>query len=176
MLVVISIISLLSSVVLSAVSSARAKAENSASKSIAGEYKNAFDLYYSNFGKYPVPTDIIATGVLVTCLGDYTSDACYDNGTRSESPVLNAAIRPYLPSRQAIKPLPIGSSGIYVNSPMYYCNDATCLYPNMDWYLAGENQSCGFGIPPVGAAANASGYSQTRYLTPTATYCSLNLR
>lgn len=71
LLVVISIIGLLSSIVLAAVSDAREKAENAHILSMIREYRNALELYYNdNDGSYP------DTGGTWYCLGEYSS-ACY---------------------------------------------------------------------------------------------------
>lgn len=63
LLVVVSIISLLSSVVLTNLSSARTKAINTAIKEQTRQVKIALELYYNNKGGYPNPqTDGVALG------------------------------------------------------------------------------------------------------------------
>ncbi len=64
MMVVMSIVSLLSSVVLSAVNSARTKAQMSQISSTAGEYRKAFTLGYDKYGGYPT-----YPGGALHCLG-----------------------------------------------------------------------------------------------------------
>lgn len=160
LLVVISTIGLLASVVLVSVNNARIKSDNSVRSSIVEQYKNAFDLYYFNNGEYPVPTDIIATyGQLVTCLGSYAGNVCYDlSGTIHESPVLNSAIAPYLNSRQSLKPTNTGIlAQPYNDGPTYTCANPGCLVPSIGWFLGGKDQVCGYGIPPAGTFGNTIG-------------------
>lgn len=53
LLVVISIIALLSSIVLTSLNSARAKARDASRKAQADQFMKAMQIYYSTFGRYP---------------------------------------------------------------------------------------------------------------------------
>lgn len=74
LLVVISIISLLSSVVLSSLNSARIKARDVRRMQDLGQIRRALELYYDDNGRYPVVTGWVYStdwGVLQTALAPY---------------------------------------------------------------------------------------------------------
>lgn len=68
LLVVISIIGLLSSVVLASLGSARTRARDARTISAIGQYQIAMELYYSDNGKYPSPTDTTPVCLGTSCL------------------------------------------------------------------------------------------------------------
>lgn len=72
MMVVISIIGLMSSVVLSAVTSARVKARDTQRKTQTAQFRNALELYFSANGRYPCGNSSCSTGV-VPITGDALS-------------------------------------------------------------------------------------------------------
>ncbi len=151
LLVVISIIGLLSSVVLSSLNSARAKADDSQRNSIVGEYVKALALAYdaAGTGQYP------ATGAAGWwCLGDYTPKGPGNYGTASvcrwnfsfvnysENATVNSAVATYLSSLPTQKITTLSTSIAY-QGPFYKCNSATdCSTPTIEWYLQQPNQTC----------------------------------
>jgi prepilin-type N-terminal cleavage/methylation domain-containing protein len=62
LLMVIAIISLLSSVIFSAVNEARAKARDATRISDLAQIRRALELYYDEWGKYPIPTNSTSFG------------------------------------------------------------------------------------------------------------------
>jgi len=88
LLVVISIISLLSSIILTTVNSARAKARDAVRKSDMNQIKMALDLYYNDHGLYPLQFGSGWGGVS-------TGPSCGTNGTTSGS---NSYIQGLTPS------------------------------------------------------------------------------
>ncbi len=155
LLVVISIISLLSSIVLSALNSARTKASDSQRNSIVGEYVKALALAYDKLGtgQYPQTAD-----ALMHCLGDYTpignlgSGNCrYDTSGNnlSEDSNVNTKVADYLLSLPALKLVTINSLRAF-QGPFYICNSATvCSSPTIEWYLDQPNQKCIKGATPA---------------------------
>jgi len=150
LLVVTSIISLLSSVVLSAVNSARGKAENTARNRVAEEYLKAFALYASdNNGNYP------STGSTQFCLGEYAivppsiGNACGLNGTTFVSNSLNAALAPYFGGTASSLPVMVpftlfGALGPFYTSYEYpiYENVPGNSPARIYWVLRGTSQKC----------------------------------
>ncbi len=167
LLVVISIISLLSSIVLSALSSARTKASDSQRNSIVGEYVKALALAYdaSGTGQYPGPVN-----TTIYCLGDYpptgvgnhnTSNACQyglSSVTRSENASVLDAVEPYLASLPVLKL--VTTATIYAwQGPFYTCNSTVnCSSPTIEWYLDQPNQKCikGATTAPTGSGTKCS--------------------
>ena len=135
LLVVISIISLLSSVVLSAVNTARQKAANSQVLSVASEYRNAIELYRFNDpnGELPDPGNTVTT----YCLGSYpdTGGFCDSNSFYPENADLITALTPtYLPTFPTTKPVSWSGSDYY--GPLYVCTSrpgGICTKANMLW-------------------------------------------
>lgn len=78
LLVVISIISILSSIVLSSIKSAKQKANDSGRVQVIKSFEAALDLYYAEHGKYPGwnngGSDVYPAGTSVDCYTDYWSN------------------------------------------------------------------------------------------------------
>lgn len=150
LLVVIAIISLLSTVVLASLNSAREKARNAAYTSQIKQYQSALALYYlNNGGTYPGPVDTWM------CIGSGYSDGnCWTGGNATYSEAhatptaLRAALAPYIDS--TIVP---GSRTATYGS-MYRRTSTGYL---MILMLDGTNQTC-----PIGTRATAAHGSQTR--------------
>ncbi|MEI6660470.1 MAG: prepilin-type N-terminal cleavage/methylation domain-containing protein [bacterium] len=88
LLVVISIISLLSSVVLSALNSARAKGRDARRKSDIHQIQLALELYYDANGSYPPSPAYALPGTQPNNAWDNSADASWTN--------LQAALSPYI--------------------------------------------------------------------------------
>ncbi|HAS85017.1 MAG TPA: hypothetical protein DCS23_03050 [Candidatus Yonathbacteria bacterium] len=103
LLVVISIISLLSSVVLASLNSARAKARDAQRSISIRQVQTALEMYYhDNGGTYPSSADVVFPGVLATALvptyiklipTDPVNTVPYHYYTASQNPALFYAIR-----------------------------------------------------------------------------------
>ena len=106
LLVVISIIALLSSVVLSALNSAREKARDARRMTDMDQIAKALYLYaLDHGGHYPKTTG--------ACLGMTSSQICANNLKGNDA--LNAALAPYMPS-VPIDPVPTRDANAYVYS------------------------------------------------------------
>jgi prepilin-type N-terminal cleavage/methylation domain-containing protein len=135
MLVVISIISLLSSVVLSAVNGARTKAEIAQISQIIGEYRKALTFGYDKYGGYPYSGDSFITG---HCLGNHPSGTCRDGTVDS---TINSVAGEFLPPLPVLKTATYG--GIPYGGPFYYCkqlnssadNRGACSKAEVYWDL-----------------------------------------
>lgn len=85
LLVVISIISLLSSVVLASLNSARSKAQDARRKSDIVQIQRALELYYDQNGQYPISG------------GAVNPNASWSNSGDSSWATLETSLKPYLP-------------------------------------------------------------------------------
>ncbi|MDO8572957.1 MAG: type II secretion system protein [bacterium] len=147
LLIVISIISLLASTVLASLNSARAKAVVAAQIQIVEEYKKVLDLYYSDNGQYfHLPPINQPPFYGVACMGDYATDQCEYSATRLENPALNTALEKYLSSRTPLKQVYSSIFNRNYDGPIYVCNDMSCSFFSMVWFMPGDNQRCGLGV------------------------------
>ncbi len=151
LLVVISIISLLSSVALASVNTARVKADDTQRNQIISEYAKALRLAYdkAGTGQYPATGD-----TSYRCLGDYSPVGSGNHNTPSicrymlplamynENAVVLDAIAEYLPSLPTLKFITLSTTIAY-QDPFYKCNSATdCSTPTIEWHLQQTNQRC----------------------------------
>lgn len=97
LLVVISIIGTLSTVVLTSLNGARAKARDARRNSDMNEIRNALELYYADHGSYP------STSGVQVCLGLPSTEECWNgqySGTYKAlkgNANVNTQLAPYLP-------------------------------------------------------------------------------
>ncbi|MFH0907118.1 MAG: type II secretion system protein [bacterium] len=142
LLVVIAIIGILSSIVLVSLSSARGKARNATRLSDIKQYITTFEMAYDQNGEYP---DIGDTNW--RCLGNYSDNLCWGNGTSvAESATLNAILDDWFSA------LPAGdlvcSGSTCYEGYLYRCVTRTggiCTSLDVRWFMEGNNQSCGPG-------------------------------
>ena len=171
LLVVISIMGLLSSVVLSAVNTARTKADNTQRNQIAEEYRKALMLHYDTYDGYPYPASG-STGAIY-CLGDYVNVGTYSDtgacGNRLVSvsgsfiipedsgvlvgPFGTTGVKQFLPTLPVMKDVPwvSGVNSYIYKGPAYSCtaqSGGRCTKATMRWALQGAGQSCIKGILP----------------------------
>lgn len=171
LLVVISIISLLSSIVLSALNSARAKARDSANVRSAIEMRKAVELFYLDKGYYPHQDPLVGSDSYYrySRLNGSPSGSFANNpaSLASNFPSLLSKYLPTLPtpakSGQAIAYLAGGTSASY-NCTGYPGNIADVRPYVIIFHL--ENNS--FGLPTIGywwngspVVINASNYGGT---------------
>lgn len=132
----------------------REKGRNMARISQVKEYQKAFELFYSNSetGRYPIfsivepnqQTSTNKTGAVV-CLGDYSDDRCWNNGSGiAEQALFNAQIVP-----DYMRILPLGDSKQFgVNGNTWY-EGMTYRHENygkqyrIQYFLEGNNRDCG---------------------------------
>jgi prepilin-type N-terminal cleavage/methylation domain-containing protein len=154
LMVVISIISLLSSVVLGSLASARQEANNNRIVSQMIQYRNALALYYQDHGTFP-STAATVNGV---CLGTgYPNGQCglfstvaFPEGAasagtwpKSEDPNFNNLLKPYLtPGNLGTKKLYFNSTSNYWVGAIYFCGNSECLTPIIIWSMEGRQPSC----------------------------------
>jgi len=121
LLVVISIIGLLSSIILSSVTKARDKAQNSATVQGINQYLSVLDRYFLDKGYYPNPYSNPVSMTLngfgsqqIVCLGSQGGTACQQ--TYSD-PVFLAQLQPYYTAWP--NPAPYGVNG-NLNGALYW--------------------------------------------------------
>lgn len=169
LMVVISIMGLLSSVIMSAVNSARTKADNTQRNQIAEEYRKAIMLAYDANGGYPYPA-VLST---YYCLGDYsffglgnynTLDVCGNTSTGSyandEDVSLETAVVQFLPSLPVMKVTSwaSGSFNYTYKGPLYACTsqvNGKCTVASLRWRLQGAGLTC------IKGATNATAGNST---------------
>ena len=160
LLVVISIIGVLSSTVLAAVSSARVKAENAARIQTMQEYEKALQLILTDKGDYPKPDTSTFPFV---CINNDTSQPCdffFDTGGYDLA--LNQEFATYLPSLPQLKYIEDNSFGYNGGGgPIYTCATPgsplaalkDCLLPGVQgvffWSMKGDNEKCMSGYAPI---------------------------
>lgn len=160
-LMVVAVISLLSSVVLVSVNSAREKTRNAARLRILNEYRSALELARAQTGAYPRSGG--------SCLGTYPSGTCM--GSLTPSPTVAAALAPYL--SPSTPPL-IQGQYQYVSGLVYYtcpeggggCSaysiptDSYAIY----WYQEGAGASCGIAKDQSLPVETAAGLTYCQYV------------
>lgn len=140
LLVVISIIGLFAGVILSAVNSARVKAENTNKIAVMQQYQRAIALAYDANGEYPDPGD---TGV--KCLGDYSDNLCGWNNVNQENAPLDSILDDYI-ALPKLNPIMDNANRTFEGA-LYQCSNRTavpgvCTAANIRWFTD-PNGSCG---------------------------------
>jgi len=138
--VVIAIIGLLSSVILAALGTTKTKAQNARIVGDIRAYQQAFELYYTQNGSYPNPSQ---SGYW--CLGRYPGQACWLGGGTSEdslgsAPYLNDQLAPYIPGPPAGQTVTSGSNSFI--GYIYKCKTVTagaCVRYEINWVMNGES-------------------------------------
>lgn len=161
LLVVISIISLLSSVVLTSIQSAREKAWDARASSDIRQYRIAMENYRNDHDTYPQPAvNWNSVTNQQICLGDYSNDKCLEStfGFYSERSEINAALIPYfseLPSaRRSSFSVEVPGLGIPYTITDGYTYGCSVSVPNttctggvlyLKWLLRGPDVICPYG-------------------------------
>ncbi len=152
MLVVISIIGMLSSTLIVSLSKVRLRAHNSVVNQEIDQYRKALELYRVSKGTYPVLEDDNWY-----CLGSgYPNNKCgHDTNPYSNSPLLDAALRPYItlfPIDKtpvhflALDPENSGFTGDdNFTGAIYACQpngNNGCTTVSIEWVISGTSDTC----------------------------------
>jgi prepilin-type N-terminal cleavage/methylation domain-containing protein len=140
LLVVISIIALLSTVVLAAISDARVKARNTAKNSLVLEYVKALELYKSdNNGLYPSA----GTGeeILPRCIGYAETENCRVTLSKIGDNQINSAFNLFIAGPPASR-TSITNGATTFQGVTYNCKDTTCTSYVLDWVTETNNAQC----------------------------------
>ena len=140
LLVVISIIALLSTVVLAALSDARAKATNTAKNNLVLEYIKALELYRSNNSFYPNAG--AGEENIARCIGYEESEKCYLNQDGDNQ--INSSLSTYIPGPPASRDSILISNSDF-RGVTYNCHpneDTSCNNYKLIWVLKGSNSKC----------------------------------
>lgn len=136
LLVVIAIIGLLSSIVMTSLNDARAKARNSKRNQMALQYINALELYRDSSAtkNYPVPSGGSENSDYY-CIGNWPG-GCWTGIPHDDD--LNASIGEYLPGIPKNDEVLIDSDGNNYSGTVYNCIDTDCSNYLLWWYLEGK--------------------------------------
>jgi len=149
LLVTISIISLLASVMLSALGDARTKARDAARTMTVGEYKKAIMMYYDTYGEYPTPG-----GASYYCVGDADGDGtCGLNDGDSQDATINTDLNEFINGLPGLDETLIGF-GSNTNEGIRYCTNSGTFSScpslfTIRWALE-EDASCPGGVNVMG--------------------------
>lgn len=144
LLIVVGIIGILSAIAIVSLSESREKGRNAARVSQINEYRKAFELYYSETGHYPM----FGSGqTAVMCLGDYSDNRCWQNGTSvSERGTFEAAIVPnYLRVMPAGESTLFGQGGSNTYEGMTYRHQNYGSGYTIQYFIEGNDQDCVLG-------------------------------
>ncbi len=129
LLVVVSIIGIMSSIVLSVLNDARAKAEDASRTRTIEEYKKAINLVYDKTGEYPDTGNT----TMVYCVGDADSNnlcgtTVISTGFNLQSilPSVNTALSEFLPTLSPLPQKPTYTNTFYgIEGIQYKCTNRT---------------------------------------------------
>lgn len=158
LMTVISIIAFLSSVSISGLQAAKSKAQESKVTQEIRQYQNAFSLYYSQNGSFPMPKDgrnnpIVSdqTSSGYVCLGPVNSSCTIADDDYLGNRALNDSLSPYFKTTPAINGEPVVTNGITYQGAYYECTEisgsgsnAVCKEAKIYW--AQKGSSCGIGF------------------------------
>lgn len=151
LLVVIAIIGILSTIAMTSLNGARAKARDTRRYSDMNEIKTAIEMYAADHdGQYP------STGGTLVCLGVPSTEGCWGTSATTTTPArgsnsLNAALAPYLPEIPKDPQYGARIYGTYVyRSPGTYWLPSPVNTKNGSYSLAFEPDSYKKGDPKCG--------------------------
>lgn len=155
LLVVVAIISLLTTIVLGAISDARVKARNSVKNSLVMEYIKALELYRNTHETYPITTAADGLGnPSFECFGYRSSESCYAE-QYGGSNQLQQDMQTYLSNNFAHKTSLI-IQGFDFKGILYKCPNlnGTCSEYTLVWILEKEISDCVSGASPASLMGN----------------------
>ncbi len=135
LLVVVSIIALLSSVVVAALSDAREGAKNNKRNELVRQYVTALGLYHGEYGKYP------GNNTTRYCLGSgYPSGNCYVVGSHTENLAVNNALTEFAPGMPASLESTNAGGNTFLGIA-YSCLTSDCEDYKLEWVVKGSGSS-----------------------------------
>lgn len=141
LLVVVSIIGLLASVVVAALTDARGGAKNNKRTEIAKQYVIGLSLYHGEYGSYPECDDCEPENDRF-CLGSgYPGDSCFIWGVHGENSTINSQIEEFVPGLPASLESTTAETedGTYnFFGISYKCTDANCIGYEISWIVEGS--------------------------------------
>ena len=139
LLVVISIISVLSTIVLSSLNSARTKARNTQVQQEVGSWMNAINLYKNDTGNYPLHGTVWDT--YAVCLGGnyiVCNDNSYPGMTNADNNLFKSQVSKYINTNNNPNRKPLNGGFVSFYEAGYNGGD---YYVLLYYYLEG-NQNC----------------------------------
>lgn len=159
LLMVVAIISIIASITVAVLSSARDGARNADRNETARQYIIALGLYQNTYGVYPtggcsVPENCSPSAEWV-CLGDaYPGNSCFVFEAHNEDATTNDQIKQFIPGLPSPSD-PVIAGGDSFFGFAYGCTDDSCAQYRMSWVLEGaaDKNECYGGASKVDGGA-----------------------
>lgn len=162
LLMVVSIISIIASITIATLNSARDSARNVDRNEIARQYIIALGLYQNTYGVYPTGGCSVGANcggdAVWVCLGDQPSNSCHVFEAHSENSTTNSQISEFIPALPALTD-PVVTTSQTFTGLAYGCTEDTgsdaCKSYRMSWVLEGsaEEVECYGGATETDATA-----------------------
>jgi prepilin-type N-terminal cleavage/methylation domain-containing protein len=169
LLMVVAIISVISSITIAVLSSARNGARNADRNETARQYIIALGLYQNTYGVYPTGGCSVSANCSPSaewvCLGNnYPGNSCFIFGAHNEDATTNDQIKQFIPGLPSpTEPVIVGNNSLFGFA--YGCTDDSCAQYNMSWVLEGSadtNDCYGGAIKTDGGAATFCTFTTDR--------------
>lgn len=160
LLVVVSIITLLSSVILAALSQAMVNARNARANQLAIQYFNALELYRTQYNVYPLApaqTACLGTGYTNNNCGYFSAPNWSAKDNSTDSTALQTALAPFIGSQPALN-TNIVTCGISICVGGYYYS-ASSQSKSITWFLEGQRTRCARPPNAVSFTEDSTTYS-----------------
>ncbi len=145
LMIVVTIIGVLSAVVLASLRASQEGGRNAARVSQIKEYIKAFELYRSDLGVYPTHPLSNPPLTSVMCLGTYSDNRCWNNGTGvTARPATIAALinSNYMKRIPAAETERFGVTGTTWYEGMTYRHQSNGRAYTIQYFMEGNNEPC----------------------------------
>lgn len=162
LLMVVSIISIIASIAIAVLGTARDGARNVDRNEVARQYIIALGLYQNTYGVYPTGGCSVGSNcggdAVWVCLGDHPSNTCHVFESHSENSTTNTQISEFIPALPALTD-PVVTTSQTFTGLAYGCTedsgDDACKAYRLSWVLEGgaDDVECYGGATETDATA-----------------------